>query len=215
MNHTLHRFVCNLIEELKEVNDDREYHNKYHNKEDHKQILDIPFIISSLYQSFENKEEKYKEFIFDLEKWCNYWFVVKNPSDDDWYKIISIYVDSYDTEYHYELNFYYDERNYGYCECTPDMPDYREDKKCCGHGCDANFCTFELKKVIDIAGGSWQGDEHDYWEFEDSFYKADKAALEEKERQMKESRIKELKNRIEADTKKLMELEKEYESRTN
>lgn len=194
MNHTLHRFICNLIEELKQA--------KRYNFKD----LDIPFIISSLYQSFANNEEKYNQFILDLKGVFEY-FIDVSKSSDCWNEIINVSIYT-DDEYYYKLTFYYDERDYGYCECTPDMPDYREDKKCCGHGCDASFCSFTLNKIINIASGSWQGDEHDYWEFEDSFYKADKAALEEKERQMKESKIKELKNRIEADTKKLMELEK-------
>ena len=45
-NDTLQHFIDNLIEELKNENDNRLYHKE---KE-----LNIPFIISSLYQSFEN-----------------------------------------------------------------------------------------------------------------------------------------------------------------
>ena len=152
--------------------------------------LDIPFIISSLYQSFKNHTDIFKDFIQDLCLYPDY-----NISILDYPK------------YNYKLCFAYDTRNYGYCECTPDMPDYREDKHCCGHGCDAAFCKFSLHKVLHIASGSWEGDEHDYWEFEDEFYLSDKELDEKKEKEDREREIEELKNRIEADQKRLAELE--------
>ena len=57
---------------------------------------------------------------------------------------------------------------------------------------------------------SWDGDEHDYWDFEDDFYKDDKELAEQEEKRHKELEIKELKARIEADSKKLAELEQSY-----
>lgn len=119
----------------------------------------------------------------------------------------SMYDDQKHPEYIYELCFTYDTRDYGYCECTPDMPDYREDKHCCGHGCDAVFCEFSLHKVLHIVSGSWEGDEHNYWDFEDEFYLGDKELAEKKESEDREREIKELRNRIETDQKRLTELE--------
>ena len=87
------------------------------------------------------------------------------------------------------------------------MTDYREDKHCCGHGCDATFCEFSLHKVLHITSGSWYGDEHDYWEFEDEFYTSDKELADKKAEEDKSRMIEELKNRIEADQKRLDELE--------
>jgi len=89
------------------------------------------------------------------------------------------------------------------------MTDYREDKQCCGHGCDASFCEFSLHKVLHIISDSWEGDEHDYWDFEDEFYLSDKELAEKKEKEDKEREVLELKNRIEADQKRLAELEGE------
>ena len=86
------------------------------------------------------------------------------------------------------------------------MKDYREDKECCGHGCDADFCEFSLNKILKIVGGSWNGDEHDYWEFEDKFYEIDKELADKKVEEDKERMIRELKNNIESDRKKLCEL---------
>ena len=52
-------------------------------------------------------------------------------------------------------------------------------------------------------------DEHDYWEFEDEFYLGDKELAKKKENEDREREIEELKNRIEADQKRLKDLEGE------
>ena len=61
-NNTLQKFLDNVITELKRHNDDRQLYDI------DIQELDIPFIVSSLWQSFNNNPGKYKEFISDLEK---------------------------------------------------------------------------------------------------------------------------------------------------
>ena len=184
--------------------------------------LDIPFIISSLYQSFESHIDVFKDFIQDLYLFPDYNISILD-SQNDYNGLIDVeinlvkypddeedeqwYMDSHNPNYDYKLCFTYDTRDYGYCQCTPDMPDYREDKQCCGHGCDAAFCKFSLHKVLHIASGSWEGDEHDYWDFEDEFYLSDKELANKKEKEDREREIEELKNRIEADQKRLAELE--------
>ena len=213
-NNTLQKFLDSFIDELKGENEDRKY---YGTKE-----LDIPFIISTLYQSFNTREDSYKEFILDLEKWSDYNIVI-GESTNNYNGIIDVnvnlikYSDEDDDEYNnynspnydYQLCFSYDERHWGYCECTPDMPDYREDKHCCGHGCDADFCEFEIHKILHTMRDTWQGDEHDYWNFEDEFYMSDKELADKKVEEERQMIIKQLKNRIEADTKRLAELEQE------
>ena len=52
-----------------------------------------------------------------------------------------------------------------------------------------------------------EGDEHDYWEFEDEFYLSDKELAKKKENEDREREIKELRNRIEMYQKRLAELE--------
>lgn len=213
-NNTLQKFLDSFINELKRENNDREYRGA--------RKLDIPFIISTLYQSFNNSVDKYKDFISDLETWSDYGIIIDNPANDyngiidvsinlvKYFNKESDYYQDYDTpNYDYKLYFSYDERDWGYCECTPDMPDYREDKHCCGHGCDASFCSFSLHKIVNIAGDIWNGDEHDYWDFEDEFYADDKELADKKAEEDKARMIKELKSRIEADSKKLAELEGE------
>lgn len=184
--------------------------------------LDIPFIISSLYQSFEKHTDVFQEFIQDLCLYPDYNISILD-SQNDYNGLIDVeinlvkypddeeneqwYMDGHSPNYDYKLCFIYDTRDYGYCECTPDMRDYREDKQCCGHGCDAAFCEFSLYKVLHIASGSWEGDEHDYWEFEDEFYLSDKELSDKKEKEDREREIEVLRNRIEADQKRLAELE--------
>ena len=211
-NYTLQKFLDTFVDELKRENSDREYHDT--------RKLNIPFIISTLYQSFNNNTDKYNEFISDLEKWSDYGLIIDKPVND-YNGIIDVTVSlikydeeseedysEYDTpDYDYKFCFSYDERNWGYCECTPDMDDYREDKKCCGHGCDASFCAFELHKIVHVVEDTWHGDEHDYWDFEDEFYASDKELADKKASEDKARMIKELKSRIEADSKKLAELE--------
>lgn len=212
-NNTLQVFLNRLIEVIKMEKELGEFKNDQ---------LDIPFIISSLYQSFEKHIDIFKEFIQDLCLYPDYNVSILD-SQNDYNGLIDVdihlvkYSDTYTEDnqwtesdkpnYDYKLCFTYDTRHYGYCECTPDMPDYRQDKQCCGHGCDAAFCEFSLHKIVHIADGSWAGDEHDYWDFEDEFYMNDKELAERKEKEEREREIKELKNRIEADQKRLAELE--------
>lgn len=215
-NNTLQKFLDNFIEELKRENSDRRYREI---KE-----FNIPFIVSSLYQSFKNNTDKYTDFIADLEKYSEYNIIIEDTANE-YNGIVDVLVnlvrceehedpaDFYDNyevaDYDYKFCFSYDERDWGYCECTPDMEDYREDKHCCGHGCDASFCEFHLHKILHIAKDSWHGDEHDYWDFEDDFYVSDKELADKKAAEDKERMINELKSRIEADSKKLAELEGE------
>ncbi|HAU87500.1 MAG TPA: hypothetical protein DCW90_19040 [Lachnospiraceae bacterium] len=214
-NETLQRFVDIFVQELKRENDNREYHET--------KKLNIPFILSSLHQSFSNNPGSYKEFISDLGMYPDYNIEIED-SKNDYDGIIDVeislikyqdgdynYYRDYDSpSYNYEICFSYDERNWGYCECTPDMEDYREDKKCCGHGCDASFCSFSLHKINHIVSDSWHGDEHDYWDFEDEFYMDDKELADKKNKEETERKIRELQKRISADSKKLAELTSDF-----
>ena len=215
MNKTLEKFLNKIVEEFKRENEDREREkeSKY----------DIPFLISVLSQSFEN-DNTYDKFCEDLEKYSDYGICIVKPQNDyngicdvtiDLYKYIEVSsdgsfdecFDDYETpDYEYLITFQYDSRDWGYCECTPDMPDYREDKHCCGHGCDYSAPSFDLYRVRKIAGNSWKGDEHDLWDFEDNFYLSDKELSDKKEKEDKEAKIKELHSVIENAQKQLKQL---------
>lgn len=211
-NSTLQGFLERLAEELKNENEDREWNNQ--SEEDKKSIFNIPFLISSLWEAFKTEPNTYSDFIKCLKKSYDYQINIVEP-DNDFYGICKAIVDFYTSEevhegfeeYQYEIYFLYDKRDWGYCQCTPDMKDFREDKHCCGHGCDWWAPSFEIRKSYYMGKHSWEGDEHDYWDFEDEFYASDKELADKKEKEDKERLITELKNRIEADSKKLAELE--------
>ena len=199
---TLQKFVDNLVESLKEYDDDNE--------------VDIPFVISALYQSFDENPEKYDAFVIDLERYDEYLIDISRNKEDymalfdvnirlvKWW---SNKLGDIDTpKYGYKIVFSYEDRDWGYCECTPDMEDYREDKHCCGHGCDATFSKFDLYKVLHIGSHSWKGDEHDYWEFEDAFYLSEKELADKKEKEKKKYEIERLQRLIKESEMKLKEL---------
>lgn len=194
-NTTLQKFIDTLVEELKDKD------------------VDIPFIISALYQSFEKNSCEYEEFISDLEKYDDYCIDIVN-SNEGYMAIIDVNIQlvkwwSNETygmdapEYNYKIVFSCEDRDWGYCECTPDMEDYREDKHCCGHGCDAAFSKFDLYKVLHIGSHSWEGDEHNYWEFEDAFYLSEKELADKKEQEKKKYEIERLQRLIKESEMKL------------
>ncbi|WP_143322849.1 hypothetical protein [Clostridium sp. HBUAS56010] len=154
--------------------------------------LNVPFMLAPLMQVMENNplkelEDHLKEWsIFDVN-YC------KDEADGygngfiniSFYKTQSnkTYADFSDITY--VINFNIDDRPWGYCQCLPTDEDYREDKQCCGHGCDWYAPGVSIKKVTNIISHNWKGDEHDFWEFEDSFYKVNEdleAVKLEKER---------------------------------
>lgn len=203
-NKTLQEFLDRFIAEFKRWENEFDY--------------SIPFVVSTLYQSFERNAEDFNEFIKDLEYYSDYVITLDKPQND-YSGIVDVRIVLYSGDefedgccdytyagYDYKLCFSHEERFWGYCECKPDMADYREDKHCCGHGCDALFCGFSLQKIVNITYKHWVGDEHDYWDFEDEFYADDKELADKKAEEEKARLIKELKDTIEDATKKLAEL---------
>lgn len=208
-NQTLQKFIDELVEAFKIENKEKKEQREF----------DIPFLISTLYQSFKNEDntKTYFHFVEDLDFYSDYNIDVVD-SANDYNGIVDVYINlvKFTEEeygmplypsYDYKISFEFEDRHWGYCECTPDMPDYREDKQCCGHGCDATFCEFNLYKIMKVTHGFWKGDKHDYWDFEDDFYKTDEELLLKKQEEDKKREIEMCKKYIEEYTKKLTELE--------
>lgn len=205
-NITIQKFIEQLIDVLK-------YENTY--REPNGKKLNIPFLVSALWQDLMDNYECYDEFCSDLRD-CNDYDIVIG---EDNYCICKVNVFLYnetennnwkcaeESDFRYEITFSYDERNWGDCECSPGDPDYREDKHCCGHGCDWEAPSVEVRKSFLVSNHLWSGDEHDYWDFEDKFYADDKEENKKKLLAEREYKIKNLKETIENAQKKLKELE--------
>ena len=73
-NNVLQRFMFELIEVLKEYNETTNTHTA--------KSLNIPFIISTLYQNFSEKADKYDEFIQDLCLYPDYNFLILDSQND-------------------------------------------------------------------------------------------------------------------------------------
>ena len=208
MKHSVNITIQNFIEQLIDV---LKYENTY--REPNGKKLDIPFLVSVLWQDLTNNYECYNEFCSDLRDCDNYDIVI----GEDNYCICKVNVFLYnedddlkcvgESDFRYEITFSYDERNWEYCQCSPGDPDYREDKHCCGHGCDWEAPSVEVRKSFLVSNHSWSGDEHDYWDFEDKFYANDKEENDKKLLAEREYKIRNLKETIENAQKELKKLE--------
>lgn len=189
------KFLDNLVREIVDWNEvNKSNPNTYE--------ASVPFYVAALWNQFKFHSEKYAGF-FDDVKDENSYQIVPNEYGDIYSVILwekndagKWYLDENCKNYHYEIHFSYDERYWGYCECQPGDDDYDEDRQCCGHGCDWDAPAVRVYKCYNMDNGVWNGDEHDYWDFEDAFYKDDlelKVRIEEEE---KRQRIKELEKQI-------------------
>lgn len=195
----MENFISEFIKEVKDAlireNEGREY--------DDKKQLNVPFMISVLEQHLGN--EDFVNFLYDLEN--NEHSLYYEDIYEDYFDYGKLSIRFYDgNDYTYSIAFGYDARDWGYCQCEKTDKDYRDDKKCCGHGCDWWAPAFSIEKNISLGGGSWNGDQHDYWEFEDDFYKSDKELAEAEEKRNRENKIKNLQEGIESMQKQLSEL---------
>ena len=189
-NKTLQHFLADLNEELKEQN---QLDGKY----------DIPFMLAPLYSDICNNETNYKEFEEMLSKYE--YSLYTEPIDERRCHVIVYFCEVQDTSI--EIEFGYDEEYMSYCDCKPGDPDYREDKHCCGHGCNWDRPTFILRKRSRLVNECWYGDEHDYWDFEDMYYKKEKEEATKKLIQTKKREIEYWKDVIKNAENKLEELE--------
>ena len=201
-NDTLQKFLEDVITELR--------------KTDVITSSDVTFIIAGLFQRFSKADRcSIIDFIHDLEKYSDYVIHIEKPTNE-YNGICDIEVqpctygnglEDYDEPNHrYKIEITSDERMGGYCECEPDDKDFREDKGCCGHGCDWYAPSFTLHKIIEVENYKWSGDEHDFWDFEDAFYKSESDLEEQKKKSDKEYEIKQIQERMKADEQRLKEL---------
>lgn len=199
------RFIQQLIKELNEENERRIY--------DKRQLLDVCYMVSVVDQRIENC----KEFMHDLE--TRNWLI--NGYDEDnsggyTNGRIRILIEKTEEEkeyrndvyedYCYYIEFLYDERHWGYCECTPEDEGYNEEYKCCGNDCDWDAPALRITKEMNMGYNTWQGQQRDYWEYEKQFnlkQKNKNKEVEEYQKQQKKDRILEEMTRLQRELDEL------------
>ena len=208
MNSIKDEFIKNLTKELNSINEDKIYHDK--------RPLDVCYLISSVDQHL----GECKDFIEDITNNTYYIngyeedntegytngkirILIEKPEDE---KESDLMVDSY-REYCYFIEFLYDGRDWGYCECSPENPNYNKVHKCCGNGCDWTAPAYKLTKEINMHYGNWNGQEKDYWEYEENFKQQENNNNKDVEEYNKIQSIKYINSQIEELQNKLVELE--------
>lgn len=198
-------FIRSLIDELNDINErERVYYDK--------NPIDVCYIVSVIDQQLENC----KEFmdVIENKKWLINGYdedssggytngririLIEKPDEE---KESEYMVDAYEN-YCYYIEFRYDERPWGYCECNSDYEGYNPKYNCCGTGCDWVAPAFKITKEIDMYYGSWNGYEKDYWEYKEKFEQNEENKNAEVEKYKKEQtkefllkQIKELQNKL-------------------
>lgn len=167
-----------------------------------KEVTNSHISICGYYHTFKQNIEALNKIVDDISNY-KYWFQYDEDNDEGYTNgKILIYLEN--DEYPYQANHYYkftlgeDERNWGYCQCTPEDIDYDPVHNCCGNGCDWSAPSISIDKIEYINGFSFDGIERDLWKLEKEWSgEEDKLELKYKQEQVKilEQQIEELEKR--------------------
>lgn len=195
------KFIRDLIDELNRVNE-RELNNE--NK------ISVCYLVSVVDQHIEectdfmNAISKYNYHIDGYEEDHSSGYtngkirvLIEKPDEE---KESDFMVDAF-YNYYYCIEFLYDERMWGYCQCTLDDDGYDPEHDCCGCGCDWTAPAFRITKVYDLGYYKWDGYQRDYWEYERQFKIKESVNNEEVARLEKEK----IKKRLEEEIAKLQQ----------
>jgi hypothetical protein len=197
MSNIKEKFIQELINELNRENEGRIYYDK--------KPLDICYMVSVIEQKIEECEEFMQEL--SNKKWVINGYdedyingytngeiriLIEKPEEE---KESEYLVDAFE-DYCYYIEFLFDERMWGYCQCTPEDEGYNEKYKCCGVGCDWVAPAIRITKEVDLGYYKWEGYERDYWEYEKQFYKKEENKSKKVEEYKKQQRIKEIQRQI-------------------
>lgn len=213
MTTTKEKFIRDLIDELNDIND----HAVKFNGESPK--VDVPYVISVIDQQL----DKCTEFLEDISKntYCINGFdedttggytngririLIEKDDKKESDLTTGVYYNYCYYNYCYYINFLYDDRMWGYCQCTPEDEGYNEKHDCCGNSCDWHAPSFRIEKVITIDSGSWDGQQKDYWKYEEQFLVNEQNKNVEVEKFEREQKRKNLENQIKKLQEELSEL---------
>lgn len=201
------KFISDLIAELNRENESRVCNDK--------SPVDVCFVTSVVDQQLDNC----KKFLDDITE-HTYCINGYEKDTEDYYSNgkVRILIEKPESEresnymfdafydYCYYIEFTEDERNWGYCQCSPGDNGFNEEHGCCGNGCDWHAPEFRIEKVISLDSGRWSGSESDYWEYKKRFESKEQNKNDEVEKYKIEEKRKYLQEQIADLKKKLAEL---------
>ena len=201
---TKDQFIKNLINELNSENENRINNNT--------ELIDICYIISVIDQQLDNCKEFIDDITMHTYRIENYdeeysggytngriKILIKKPNKENEYTINTYY------NYIYYIEFLYDERSLGYCECEPEDKGYNDKYECCGYNCNFTAPSFRIEKITNLGYYAWDGSQSDYWEYKDKYEldnkneEIEKIKLEQKKQELKDriSKLQEEYNKLE------------------
>lgn len=201
------KFIRDLTNELYKINERL--------KSEHKRNIDVCFLVSVVDQRIEECEDfmntisKYKYVFSEYEEDHSEGYtngkikiLIEKPDEEKESECLSdIYYD-----YCYCIEFLFDERYWGYCQCSPEDDGYDAKHDCCGCSCDFIAPAFEITKEYNLGYYSWNGLQKDYWEYEKKFKIINSENVEELEKLEKERIKKRLEEEIERLKKRIASL---------
>ena len=95
-------------------------------------------------------------------------------------------------DHYYKISLRYDERYWGYCDCTPDMELYNQKYSCCGNGCDWVAPQVDITKISEVSFFSFEGVARDMWSLKEKW----EDHLKEHNEQVKQEKLKRLEEQI-------------------
>jgi hypothetical protein len=122
------------------------------------------------FETIKQNAEKIREIITDYE--TNEMYIGYEADTTDGYSDGCLNVTFRDWSqgnYTYSIQLLYDERYWGYCQCTPEDEGYDPVMNCCGNGCDWTAPRISAVKTIRLAFASFDGSEKDLWKLEEDW----------------------------------------------
>lgn len=115
--------------------------------------------------------------IIEDSEGLDYDFSYEIPRDDEErrYNPCNILIHIYDGEisndigHYYKIEFGFQDRPWGYCDCSVNDEDYNHFKNCCGASCDWEAPEIRMYKIRQIGRAVFEGLNRDLWRLNDEW----------------------------------------------
>jgi len=192
MSEAKDKFIDSLISKLNYENSTRLMRNV--------ELIDVCYIVSIIDQEIEN----YDVFIKDITEHKYDIYAHIEPSC---YTNGDCSIDIENKSYYYKIEFLYEDKFLGYCQCSPENPLYNKMHKCTGINCDWDAPKFNITKIEFLGSAVWNKVQREYWQYEENFKQKESNIVKEIEDYEKQKKIDRLKRIIKNSQEELNELE--------